>query len=90
MRQRVPVHHSGKDNAADRRQAAVRSQGGEKIRQKGGAEGEGEGEEKEGEVEELGQVEDRLMAQKNKNQRIGNNFSCANAYTFRENLQKCR
>ncbi len=63
MRQRVPVHHSGEDNAADRRKAAVRSQAGEKIRQKGGAEGEGEGEEEEGEVEELGQVQDRLVAQ---------------------------
>ncbi len=63
----------------------MRSQGGEKIRQKGGAEGEGEGEEKEGEVEELGQVKNRLW---HKKQRIGNNFSCVNAYAFRENLQK--
>jgi hypothetical protein len=46
----------------------VRSQGSEKIRQKGGAEGESEGEEEEGEVEELGQVEDRLMAQQRRDE----------------------
>ncbi len=75
----------------------MRSQGGEKIRQKGGAVGEGEGEEEEGEVEELGQVEDRLMAQQNIDEiqiKPENRYKKFRvwmlAYAILENLQKTK